>query len=217
MTRRIAFFDMDKTLLSKSSGTLYVKYLIRRRKITLAETVRTMIVSAQYSLNVLDFPKAMARLSKSIKGGDAAVTKAMCDAWAREDVVKYIAPKALARLREHERAGDLVWLLSASTQFAVQPIADYLKVPCRYTELEIVNGTFTGGIVGVDCFGEGKRVWGERIAAEQGVPLAQCTLYTDSFSDRPLLDAVGTPVPVNPDRKLKAYAEARGWGVEYFY
>jgi HAD superfamily hydrolase (TIGR01490 family) len=208
---------MDKTLLSKSSGVLYVKYLFRKGRITPAELLRTMFVSAQYSLNVLDFPKAMARLGRTVRGGDAAATKALCDQWVREEVLRFIAPKALARLREHQSRGDQVWLLSASTQFVVQPVADHVGVPCRFTELEIKNGFFTGAIVDVDCYGEGKRVWGERIAARHGVSLAGCTLYTDSYSDRPLLDVVGNPVPVNPDRKLARYAAERGWGVEYFY
>lgn len=208
---------MDKTLLSKSSGVLYVKYLWRKRMITLREMLDTMVVSLQYTLNVLDFPKAMARLSRSLKDGDAAATKLMCDRWVAEDVVQYIAPKALVKVREHQARGDAVWLLSASTQFAVQPVADHVGVPCRFTELEIVDGRFTGAIVDVACYGAGKVVWGERIAASHGVSLSDCVFYTDSYSDRPLLDAVGTPVPVNPDAKLARYARERGWAVEYFY
>jgi HAD superfamily hydrolase (TIGR01490 family) len=214
---KLAFFDMDKTLLSKSSGTLYIKYLWRRRMISLAEMVRTLIVSAQYSLNVLDFPKAMARLGRTVKNGDAAATKTLCDQWVRDDVLQYIAPKALARLRGHQAAGDLVWLLSASTQFAVRPVAEHIGVPCRFTELEIVDGRFSGGIVDVDCYGEGKRIWGERLARQHNVSLSDCVFYTDSYSDRPLLDAVGVPVPVNPDRDLRRYADKRGWAIEYFY
>jgi HAD superfamily hydrolase (TIGR01490 family) len=214
---KLIFFDMDKTLLSKSSGTLLVKYLFKKRMITLSEVIATIRVSVDYSLNRLDFPKTIARLSTSIRGGSAEHMQKICDKWVVDDVLQYIAPRALARLREHQAFGDLVYLLSASSQFAVKPVAEFVGVPCRYTELEIVDGRFTGGILDVDCFGEGKRIWGERIAASHGVPLADCTLYTDSYSDRPLLDVIGTPVPVNPDRKLLRYAGERGWGVQYFY
>jgi HAD superfamily hydrolase (TIGR01490 family) len=176
-----------------------------------------MLVSAQYSLNVLNFPKAMARLSTAIKGGDAAATKRMCDRWVEEDVLQYIAPQALRRLREHERAGDAVFILSASTQFAVEPVARHLNVPFRCTELEIVGGKFTGAIVGESCFGEGKCYWGKRIAAERSVPLSQCAFYTDSYSDRALLEAVGTPVAVNPDFMLRRLASERGWRIERFF
>ena len=66
----IAFFDMDKTLLSKSSGTQYVKYLWGRRMVSLGEMAGVFLISAQYSLSILDFPRAMARLSR----GFAAAT-----------------------------------------------------------------------------------------------------------------------------------------------
>jgi HAD superfamily hydrolase (TIGR01490 family) len=213
----IAFFDMDRTLLSRSSGALYVRYLWRRRMITVRELAGVMLVSAQYSLNVLNFPKAMARLSTAIKGGDAAATKRICDRWVEEDVLQYLAPQALRRLRDHERAGDAVFILSASTQFAVEPVARHLNVPFRCTELEIVGGKFTGGIVGESCFGEGKCYWGKRIAAERGVPMSQCAFYTDSYSDRALLEAVGTPVAVNPDFMLRRLASERGWRIERFF
>ena len=213
----LALFDMDKTLLSESSGTLYIKYLAKRRMITLGEFAGVMLVSAQYSLNVLNFPKALARLSKYVKGGDAAATRQICDQWVEEDVLQYIAPNALARLREHEQRGDMAMLLSASTQFAVEPVARHLNIPYRCTELEVINGKFTGDIVGDSCYGDGKRVWGERIAVERGVLLADVTFYTDSFSDHTLLDVVGHPIAVNPDRKLRRHAQAKGWPIESFY
>jgi len=214
----IAFFDMDYTLLRKSSSNLYVQYLARRRMISLREAVGVMVVTLKYSLNVLDFPKATSQLSRYIRGGDAAATKALCDDWVRNEVVNYIAPKALARLREHEQRGDAVVLISASTQFVVKPMADYLGIEYSCTELEIApTGKFSGRIVDAACYGDGKRIWGERIAARKGAPLAECWFYTDSYSDRPLMDAVGHPVAINPDSKLRAYAASKGWPIENFY
>ncbi|MCS6773648.1 MAG: HAD family hydrolase [Anaerolineae bacterium] len=213
----IAFFDMDKTLLSASSSTLYVRHLWSRRLISLREVLEVTWVSMQYSLNMLNFPRAMARLSRNIKGGDATATQALCEQWVRDELVGYVAPLALKRLREHQQRGDHVVLLSASTQFIVRPIAEHLGIPYGCTELEVVDGKFTGGIVGEPCYGEGKRIWGERIAADCGVPLSECTFYTDSYSDRPLLDVVGFPVAVNPDAKLARYAARRGWRIERFY
>ena len=214
----IAFFDMDYTLLRKSTSTLYVKYLLRRRMISLRELIDVSFVTAQYALNVLDFPKATARLSRVVRGGDANATQHLCEQFVREDVLQYIAPKALARLREHESKGDHVILLSASTQFVVEPVADHLKIACGFTELAIgADGKFSGAIVGPAAYAEGKRYWGERMAQERGVPLSDCWFYTDSYSDHYLMDVVGHPVAINPDPKLKAYAQQKGWAVEYFY
>jgi putative phosphoserine phosphatase/1-acylglycerol-3-phosphate O-acyltransferase len=213
----IAFFDMDKTLLSTSSGKLYVQYLWRRRLISTSEMVSVLVISTQYSLNFLNFPKAMARMSRSIKGGDAATTKAMCDQWFEEYLINYIAPRAVERLREHEQQGDIAILLSASTQFAVEPVARHLSVPYYCTELEIVDNRFTGDVVGMHCYAEGKRFWAERIAHERGVSLQDCTFYTDSYSDHALMEVVGHPVAINPDRKLRALAQLKGWPIERFY
>jgi HAD superfamily hydrolase (TIGR01490 family) len=213
----IAFFDMDKTLLSKSSGLLYVRYLWQRRLINMSEMMSVLVISTQYSLNFLNFPKAMARMSRSIKGGDAAATKALCDMWFKESLIHYIAPHAVERLREHEQRGDVPILLSASTQFAVEPVARYLHIPYRCTELEIRDNRFTGNVVDMHCYGEGKRYWGERLAQERGVPLSKCTFYSDSYSDRSLMEIVGHPVAINPDRKLAALAQLKGWQIEQFY
>jgi len=208
---------MDHTLLSTSSGLRYVNYLWRRRMIGLADLAVVFVVSAQYSLGVLDFPRAMARLSRAVKGGDAEATRAMCDRWFEEDLREYIAPTAVARVRQHQDASDLVYLLSASTQFAVGPVARHLGLPYRCTELEIVDRRFTGGIVGPACYGEGKRYWAGRLAQQHGLTLDACTFYSDSYTDRNLMEAVGKPVAVNPDRRLRALAQANGWPVECFY
>ena len=213
----IVFFDMDKTLLRVSSGTTYVKYLWKRGKVTTRELLYTGYISLQYSLGLLDFPKAMAELGKKVKDGSASQTKALQLQFFKDYLVYQIAPKALARAKEHLAQGDKVILLSASTQFTVQPVADYVHLPFRCTELEVVNDLVTGRIVGDHCYGEGKRLWAERIAQDYQVNLKNCTVYTDSISDRPIMEAVGKPIAVNPDRKLRALAQEKNWKVEMFY
>lgn len=213
----IAFFDMDKTLLSKSSGVEYVKFLAQRGMISRREMLGVFFVSAQYSLNLMDFPKAMARLNARVKGGDAQATRALCETFFRQDLIHTIAPAAVARAKKHVADGDEVIVLSASTQFVVLPVSDYLGFAARYTELEIVDNHFTGRIVSEPCYGEGKVYWAKRMAQERGVALSDCAFYTDSHSDRPLMELVGRPVAVNPDRKLLALAKDRGWQIEKFY
>lgn len=213
----IAFFDMDKTLLSASSGVLYVRYLLGQRKINPAEIVSVLVISTQYSLNFLNYPKAIARMSRVIRGGDAAATKALCDQWFQECLIRYVAPRAVERLRQHEQHGDIVYLLSASTQFSVEPVARYLNVPYCCTQLEIIDNRFTGNVVGMHCYAEGKRYWGEQLAQRHNIPLQDCTFYSDSISDHALMDIVGHPVAINPDRKLAALARLKDWPVETFY
>lgn len=213
----IAFFDMDKTLLDASSGILFVKYLWGHRAVTVAEMATVCVISLQYSLNWLDFPKAMAKMSSKVRGGNADGLKALCDRWFGEELAAHIAPAAVARVREHERAGEEVVVLSASTQFAVRPVAEKVGVAWRCTELAVEGGLLTGGVVGEPCYGDGKRIWASRYAAERGVSLQDCAFYTDSASDMPLMEVVGRPVAVNPDAKLRAAARKRGWPIVKFY
>ncbi len=151
----------------------------------------------------------MARMSRKIKEGDASATEAMCERWFVEDLQYYIAPRAVERARDHQRKGDAVYVLSASTQLAVGPVARHLGLPFRSTELEIVGGRFTGGLVGPACYGEGKCYWAEQLARQHGESLAACSFYTDSYTDRSLMEAVGSPVAVNPDRRLRRLAVDR--------
>ena len=123
----------------------------------------------------------------------------------------------MARAREHQSQGDVVVLLSASTQYAVRPVAEHLGIEYGCTELEIADGALTGGLVGEPCYGEGKLIWGRRIAERHGFALDECWFYTDSASDLPLAEVIGHPVAVNPDAKLKTVARKRGWPIERFY
>ncbi|MCX6018993.1 MAG: HAD-IB family hydrolase [Chloroflexi bacterium] len=213
----IAFFDMDKTLLSRSSTTEYIKYLWRHQMLSVRELIAAVSVSIGYALKLLDFPRVVALLSRDFRDGDVNETRALAERWVREELLRYIAPRAVARVRAHQEAGDEVWLLSAATQFVVMPIARHLGIQCRFTELEISGNRITGNIVDAACYGAGKVVWAERIARERGVALSDCVFYTDSISDQPLLDCVGHPVAVNPDKRLERYARSRGWVVEKFY
>lgn len=213
----IVFLDMDKTLLSVSSGTSYVKYLWKRGGVTTRELLYTGYISLQYSLGLLDFPKAMAELGKKVKDGSATQTRLLQLQFFKDYLVHKIAPKAVERAHQHVQQGEKVILLSASTQFAVQPVAEHVRLPFRCTELEVIGDLVTGRIIGDHCYGEGKRLWAKRIADEHNISLKKCTVYTDSISDRPILEAVGNPVAVNPDRKLRALAQERNWKIEMFY
>ena len=108
-------------------------------------------------------------------------------------------------------------LISASTQFAVQPVAEHLHLDFLCTQLIDRDDELTGEVVDPPCYGAGKVVWAQRYADEQGADLRDAYLYTDSHSDQPLLDAVGHPIAVNPDARLKRLARKRGWPIEMFY
>lgn len=219
MSRVAALFDLDKTLLDTSSGQLYARYLYRHGQMGRRELAEVVWWGILNRLGVLDMQALIPRLLASAAGDDEREMRLQCDRWFAEDVLPHLTKRGQQRVAEHQAQGEVVALVSASTQYVVGPMAAYLGFPGQYvcTHLESRDGHLTGEIVPPACYGAGKVVWAERFAAEYNVDLSASTFYTDSISDLPLLERVGRPVAVNPDPRLRRLASKRGWPVESFY
>lgn len=126
--------------------------------------------------------------------------------------LKKIFPGALECLREHRRSGHHVVLLSGSLDFALEPFKD-LADDVLSASLEEDGGLYTGELSGAPVAGEARARMLSSFARRQGIDLSQSYAYADSISDLPMLEAVGNPVAVNPDRRLAAAAEGKGWSV----
>lgn len=214
-----AFFDMDNTILSSSSGRLYLRYL---GEIGYVSWHKWVYISAQvglYLLGLTDFPRLMSRLMLHAVGTGEEEAWRLSREWFDSMLRHYIAPAGVERIRWHQEQGHQVVIISAATQFAVQPVAQALGLEHSYlaTRLEIVDGHFTGRIIEPACYGAGKvRLAGE-YARANGLNLGESYFYTDSHHDLPLLESVGRPVAVNPNARLRRIAAQRNWPVIQFY
>jgi HAD superfamily hydrolase (TIGR01490 family) len=219
MGRVAALFDMDRTLLDASSGQLYARYLVRQGLMGRGELARIAWWSLLNRLGLLRMENLIPRLLAEAAGDDEAEMRALCDRWFAEDVLPHITERGQQCLEEHRAQGHVIAIVSASTQYAVRPMANYLGIAGQYvcTHLESKNGRLTGQVVPPVCYGPGKVVWAERFAAEHDADLAASFFYTDSISDLPLLERVAQPVAVNPDLRLRRLARQRGWPIERFY
>jgi len=219
MGRVAALFDLDRTLLDTSSGQLYARFRYRQGEMRRRELVWAGWWSLLGSLGILDMEAIIPRLLAEATGQDEEEMRRSCDLWFAEDVIPHITERGKRRVEEHQARGHVVALVSASTQYVVRPMADHLGISGQYvcTHLESRAGRFTGRVVEPVCYGPGKIVWAERFAVEHGVDLEASYFYSDSISDRPLLERVGQPVAVNPDLRLKRLARQRGWPIERFY
>jgi putative phosphoserine phosphatase/1-acylglycerol-3-phosphate O-acyltransferase len=133
--------------------------------------------------------------------------------WLAGDVF----PEARALVRAHKRAGHTVAVVSSATRYQVEPVAADLGIEAvMCTELEVRDGLFTGNVVRPTCYGEGKARAAKTFAAQQGLQLDESYFYTDSDEDISLLNLVGRPRPINPNRRLRAIAAKRGWPVRAF-
>ncbi len=213
----IAFFDMDYTTLDTSSGLLYVKYLRQQGRIGRRVMLRIAWWTLLYKISAIDVNSAVPKMLSYSEHQSAKRLMAESYAWFDEMLKDHIAPRAVAKIEFHRQQEHRVVLISASTQFAVQPVAEHLHVDFLCTQLIDQDDELTGAVVDPPCYGAGKVVWAQRYAAEHGADLRDAYLYTDSHSDQPLLDAVGHPVAVNPETRLKRLAHKRGWPIEMFY
>ncbi len=219
MAQVAALFDLDRTLLDTSSGSLYARYQYRIGLMDHRELLHVSWWSLLTRLGLLKMDNLIPKLASTAQGQNEPDILSECDRWFQQDVLPHITEKGVARVREHQAQGHTVAIVSASTQYVVGPMAAYLGIPGHYvcTHLENRGGQLTGQITPPPCYGEGKIVWAEQFAAEHGLDLKHSYFYTDSISDLPLLERVGQPVAVNPDPRLRRQARRRGWPIEQFY
>jgi len=213
-----AFFDMDRTILDDSSGMLYLRYLMGSGRVGLTGWLKVSRWFAGYYLGLVDFPRAMVQMLLMSTGPEEEALKAVIGPWFEEWVAPHISEAAVARIEEHRAAGHHLVVLSAASVYVVRPLADRLNIPdvlCTYLEVE--SGRFTGNLLEPAAYRSGKALLAQQFAAKRNIDLQQSTFYSDGHEDMPMLELVGNPVAINPDRKLERVASERGWPIEKWY
>jgi HAD superfamily hydrolase (TIGR01490 family) len=210
----IAFFDVDKTLLAVNSATLWIKREVRLGHLSKSAALRAGFWVGLYGLGFAKMEDVLGDAVSSLAGKSEREVILRTLAFWREEVRTTIRPGARAAVAEHKAKGDLVFLLTSSSNYLSAPISDELQLDGFLANRFIVeDGVFTGGFYEPLCFAHGK-VAHARVAAEKlHIDLAECAFYTDSFSDLPMMDAVGAPYAVHPDPRLARLARARGWPI----
>ncbi|MEE8314163.1 MAG: HAD family hydrolase [Myxococcota bacterium] len=216
-TRIGAFFDVDKTILSENSATLYLKALYRRGEIDWKDLITNLGSYLRYRLNLLDLERWIANAVIHFKGRSVRSMEREWEQLFEGYMQRTIYAEAVELIDHHLKEKHVVALVSGATRLVTQPLAEYLGVEHSvYTQMEVKDGIFTGRVVQPICFGEGKIYWLQQLIEREEVDLARSYFYTDSITDVPLLDLVGHPVVVNPDALLYRQARRRRWPVRYF-
>jgi HAD superfamily hydrolase (TIGR01490 family) len=211
----IAFFDLDLTVLGRNSGALWMKAELRGGHISYWMALKATVWLTRYHLGFARLEDAILESIASIAGAPEAEVVARTLAFYDREVRHLVRPGARAAIDQHRAAGDRLWLLTSSSNYLSEAVAAQLGLDgslCNRFEVD-ASGRFTGRPLGPLCFGPGKVDAARRLAGERGVALADCAFYSDSASDLPMFEAVGRPVAVNPDPRLKRVALKRGWPV----
>ncbi|MGP5508053.1 HAD family hydrolase [Corynebacterium flavescens] len=214
-----AFFDLDKTIIATSSAFAFGLEFLANGLITPAEALHMSLAKASYmfagqSSEQMDATRD--QLATMVAGWKVAEVRDI----ARETMHNVVTPAIYAEARElisrHRAAGHEVVIVSASASVLVELIAHELGIErVVATRLEEDNGEFTGKILHY-CKGPAKAAALSEIAAEDNIDLAASYAYSDSATDIPMLELVGHPVAVNPDRGMKKHALDQGWDIRTF-
>ncbi|WP_412743522.1 HAD family hydrolase [Krasilnikovia sp. MM14-A1004] len=219
MGRSAAFFDLDKTVIAKSSALAFGRPFYRDGLITRRDVVKSAYAQLMFRLGGAD-EQTMARvrdyLAALCKGWSVEQVRQIVAETLNELINPYVYAEAATLIGEHQAAGRDVVLVSASGDEMVRPIGELLGVTdVIATRMSIVDGRYSGEVE-FYAAGPSKVQEVRKLAATRGYDLAECHAYSDSHSDLPLLEAVGHPTAVNPDRALRRVAMERSWPILEF-
>ena len=215
-----AFFDLDKTVIAKASMAAFSGPLYREGMISPWLVARAMWGQFLFKLWGAD-EERMRKVRESAlritRGWDQGRINAIVRDTLTEVVDPIVYDEALDLIRMHQAEGRRVYLISASPEEIVAPLARHLGVDeAIATRAELDDeGRYTG-TVEFYAYGPYKAEAMERHAELLGIDLASSYAYSDSVTDLPMLEAVGHPVAVNPDRELEREATERGWEIRHF-
>ena len=218
--REAAFFDLDKTIIAKSSTLVMGRTFYRDGLISSSMVLKTLYAQAVYQLAGADHERmeqARHAALELTRGWEADRIRQL----ARETMEETIAPlayqEALDLIASHRRAGRDVWIISSGGEEIVEPFGHFLGV-------EEVIATRSGiddqgrydGTLEFYAYAGAKANAIRQVAEVRGYDLDRCFAYSDSITDLPMLSVVGYPMAVNPDRELRAAAEAMSWQIQEF-
>jgi len=214
-----AFFDLDKTIISKSSSLALSRPMYRAGMVSRGQLMRGAYAQLVYLLVGADEKKM-----EKLKDGMLALTKG----WDRQQVEElvqdviidvidpFVFQEALDLMALHRQQRRRVYIVSSSPEEVVRPLARHFGVSgVIATRAKIEDGKYTGELE-FYCAGDAKAQAIRDLAERVGIDLEGSYAYSDSISDLPMLEAVGHPVAVNPDKDLRKEAETRGWDVREF-
>ena len=211
---RAAFFDLDGTLLTVNSAALWIRRERRLGRIRRRHALKAAGYFAAYKLGVLDIERAMDEAAASIAGEQESALRAATRDWWHGEVVQHVSPGGIDVIARHRAAGDRLVLLTSSSPYASECAVERFGLDGYLsTRFEVRDGRMTGRVERPICYGAGKVTLAERYAREHGIRLEESAFYTDSTTDVPMLERVGSPYAVHPDTRLRLTALRRGWPV----
>ena len=217
--RVLAIFDLDKTIIDTSASLAYRRPMAERGLLNTGEALKMMAMLGNYmftthSEDSLESTKEA--LTRIIKDRESEPLRQVAQDALQEVITPFIYAEARELIEWHREQGHSIAIVTASASIMVQPIAKELGVDHLFaTELEEKDGRFTGAVTHFNK-GHAKVERIRELVAEHGYDLDESYAYSDAATDIPMLELVGNPVAVNPDRPLKKQATEESWPIKQF-
>jgi HAD superfamily hydrolase (TIGR01490 family) len=213
-----AFFDVDNTMMQGASVFYFARGLHRRNFFTTREIAGAMWKQAYFRIVGVEDPEHVAQSRASalsfIAGHTVQELEDLAEEIFDEAMAHRIWPGTRALAQLHLDEGQRVWLVTAAPIEIARIIARRLGLTGALgTVAEHENGVYTGALVGEMLHGPAKGIAVQALAEREGLDLAACSAYSDSYNDLTMLSLVGDPCAVNPDARLRAYARQQGWRI----
>ena len=220
MGESAAFFDLDKTIIAKSSVLAFGKELYREGLLSRRSIVRSAYAQVIFMLVGADeakMEKVRVAMMQMIQGWNRDHVAAIVRETLDEIVTPIIFAEALDLIDDHHAAGRHVVIVSSAPEEVVRPLGEFLGVDDVVATRAAVDatGNYTGELERY-VYGPHKATEIRAYALRHGIDLAESFAYSDSITDEPMLRATGHPVAVNPDRDLARLARAEGWEIMRF-
>jgi len=217
--RAAAFFDLDKTVIAKSSTLAFSRPFFRNGLINRRAVLKgayAQFVFAASGADADQVERMRAHLTALCTGWDVQQVRAIVEETLHDIVDPLVYAEATELITDHTTEGRDVVVVSASGAEIVAPISTMIGATHSMgTRMVAAEGRYTGEIE-FYCYGQNKATAIKELAAAHGYDLARSHAYSDSITDLPMLEAVGHPTVVNPDRGLRSLALERGWPILEF-
>lgn len=215
-----AFFDLDKTVIAHGAlvafgGPFRRAGMVNRR--VLARTIWNGLLFRTFGADEERMRRFRESTLQITRGWDHAIVTSIVDRTLAEVIDPIVYDEAIVLIESHRAAGRRVYLVSASPEEIVAPLANHLGLDGIIASRALLDqdGRYTGEVA-FYCYGEHKVEAIGELAEREGIDLTKSFAYSDSATDLPMLRAVGHPIAVNPDRGLTRVALAEGWPIVEF-
>lgn len=212
--RYTAFYDLDHTILDGNSATHMVKEARRRGMMNVKQYRHAVWLSILYKLHIGDPIKMIDRMLTWLKGVKEEDIFTLSQEIFDSIIKETIRPGILETIQKHRKQNGAVVLLSSATAPVCQAVTRYLELDEMIcTQLESKNGILTGHTSGKLVFGPEKKVRMLAFCRENGSDPLKAWYYGDSYTDKYVMEAVGNPVAVSPDKRLLKIAQKKSWPI----